>query len=434
MLHLWSETAHAVVEIDTAELRSVDGEALESASEAAGPVGGDGRFIFTVGDLSRRLKRHLEDGTFANIWVAGEISNITYHTSGHVYLTLKDEFAAIDCAFFRGKATKLKFRLEKGQQVEAFGSVGMYEKRGSVQLIIDRILPAGQGELQVAFEQMKKRLELEGLFDPARKRPIPGHPAVVGIVTSPTGAALFDMLRTTRVHFPRLHHIIYPARVQGEGAADEVARAIALANLDGRAEILIVGRGGGSAEDLWTFNEERVARAIAGSAIPVISAVGHEVDYTIADFAADWRCATPTAAAELVSMGKKRLAEQRIALGRRTAGAMWGRLRELRARLTAGRPQRLSGLLWRLLRDRQQEADGLQRDVLKAARESVHGVHERFVRAALRLQALSPFKVLERGFAVVKKAGTAVTEADALSSGDRVELVFFKGKKNATIQ
>ena len=271
------------------------------------------RHVFKVSELTRLLRTVLEE-TFRNIWVEGEISNFTKHTSGHMYFSLKDDQAVLSCVLFRRVNQNLKFKIENGMQVVCFGRLSIYDKRGQYQLYVDKIEPKGVGALQMAFEQLKKKLAGEGLFDDSRKRPIPYLPTRIGVVTSPTGAAIRDILNVVKRRFQNIEVILNPVRVQGDGAEEEVARAIEEFNEynrsvepDKKVDVLIVGRGGGSLEDLWAFNMEAVARAISSSVIPIISAVGHEIDWTIADFVSDKRAPTPSAAAELVIPKKEDL-------------------------------------------------------------------------------------------------------------------------------
>ena len=268
---------------------------MEQLALAWAPV----RKTFTVAELNARIRGLLGD-EFDDVWVAGEISGAKTATSGHCYFTLKDHDAQLRCVCFRQSLRYLKFKPQDGMAVLARGHIDVYEARGEYQLLVEAIEPQGHGALQFAFEQLKKKLAAEGLFDPARKRPIPGLPRRIGIVTSPSGAVVRDITEILSRRFPGIHLRIYPALVQGDGSIEAVCRAIEYFSTSGWADVVIVARGGGSIEDLWTFNEEAVARAIAGSQVPVISAVGHETDFTIADFAADLRAATPSAAAELV--------------------------------------------------------------------------------------------------------------------------------------
>ena len=264
------------------------------------------RRILTISELTAGIKDLLES-TFDEVWVEGEISNLRRPPSGHLYFTLKDENSQIRGVLFKQQSRYLRFELEDGQHVICWGRVGIYEKRGEYQLILDYVEPRGIGSLQLAFEQLKQRLVEEGLFDKARKRPLPLVPKRIGIVTSPTGAVIQDMLHILRRRFENIEVVLYPVKVQGEGAAQEIAQGIAYLGAQGEVDVIIVGRGGGSLEDLWAFNEEAVARSIFACPIPVISAVGHETDFTIADFVADVRAPTPSAAAELVVQQKRDL-------------------------------------------------------------------------------------------------------------------------------
>lgn len=260
----------------------------------------DGRAVYTVSRLNQEVRLLLEN-VYPLIWVEGEISNLSRPSSGHYYFSLKDQEAQVRCAMFRNTAIRLRFQPKDGMQVLVRARVGLYPARGEFQLIIEHMEDAGDGRLRRAFEELKHKLQREGLFDAARKRPLPVPPRRLGIVTSPTGAAIHDVLTVLRRRFPLLPVLIYPVQVQGEGAAEQIAAAIRLANERKEVDLLLVTRGGGSLEDLWAFNEEVVARAIYASEIPVVSAVGHEVDVTIADLVADQRAPTPSAAAEMIS-------------------------------------------------------------------------------------------------------------------------------------
>ena len=273
------------------------------------------RRIFKVAELSKRVRERLES-EFADIWVEGEISNYRPASSGHLYFTLKDESAQLRCVCFKQNARLFKFRPEDGLQVTARGRISVYEARGEYQLYVELLEPRGVGALQLAFEQLKKQLASEGLFDPARKKPLPKYPRRIGIITSPRGAVVQDMIRILERRHKNLHLLVYPTRVQGEGAAEEIINGLRFFHKPGdpnwAVDVIIIARGGGSLEDLWAFNEEKLARAIAASRIPIISAVGHETDFTIADFVADLRAPTPSAAAELVIDTREQI-EQRIA-------------------------------------------------------------------------------------------------------------------------
>src|SRR3989475_4607978 len=294
------------------------------------------RTVLSVSQLTDQLRGVVEE-KFPAVWVEGEISNFRLYTSGHAYFTLKDENAQLRAVLFRTRMRRLRFEPGDGQHVLAFRSLEVYAQRGEYQLVVELLEPRGLGALQLAFEQLKQRLGAEGLFDPARKRPLPRFPRKIGIVTSPSGAAIRDMLRVIGRRFGDIHIVLAPARVQGEGAAAEVAQGIRELNALGGVDVIIIGRGGGSLEDLWAFNDEMLARTIAASKIPVISAVGHEVDFTIADFVADLRAATPSQAAELVVREKRAVAESVGELRGRLVRAMTRRLEAQRDRLEAVR-------------------------------------------------------------------------------------------------
>jgi exodeoxyribonuclease VII large subunit len=293
------------------------------------------RKVHTISELTRKIKELLTK-SFREVWVTGEVSNLTYHRSGHVYFTLKDEDAALGCVIWRSAAGKLRFRIEEGSEIIALGDISVYEVRGNYQLVVVYAEPKGIGALALAFEQLKKKLAAEGLFDERHKKPLPFLPRKIGIVTSPTGAAVRDMIRTILARFPNAHLIVHPARVQGEGAAGEIAAAIQTLNEMNEVDVMIIGRGGGSLEDLWPFNEEIVARAIFASAIPVISAVGHEVDVTISDYVADARAPTPTAAGEMVVPREEDLRLALLQLHQRIGLALRNSLGRLRTERVKG--------------------------------------------------------------------------------------------------
>ncbi|HWM78482.1 MAG TPA: exodeoxyribonuclease VII large subunit, partial [Methylomirabilota bacterium] len=301
-------------------------------------MSGGERRVYTVSELTAGIKGTLE-GTFPAVWVEGEISNLRVPSSGHAYFTLKDEGAQLSAVLFRGRGRRVRFEPEDGMHVLAFGGLDVYAARGQYQLVVELMEPQGLGALQLAFEQLKRKLEAEGLFDEARKRPLPAFPRVIGIVTSPTGAAIRDMLNIIGRRFADLHILITPVRVQGDEAPGEIVQALLhlqeIANLD----VIIVGRGGGSIEDLWAFNDERVARALAVCRVPVISAVGHETDFTIADFVADLRAPTPSGAAELVVREKLAVME--------TLADLYARLKQAMTAEMGARRERVDFLLRR---------------------------------------------------------------------------------------
>ena len=355
--------------------------------------------IFTVSQLNRGIRSLLES-EYPSLWVEGEISNLKLHSSGHMYLSLKDDKAQIPAVFFSRYNQTLKFELKDGLQVLVYGKISVYEPRGQYQLYIERVEPKGVGALQLAFLQLKEKLELEGLFETARKRAIPKFPKVVGVITSPTGAAIRDILNVIQRRFCGTSVLLSPVQVQGPSAAGQIARAIQEMNAFGGADVLIVGRGGGSLEDLWAFNEEIVARAVYGSKIPVISAVGHEIDWTICDFTADLRAPTPSAAAELVTQSSQELERQVRDLGLRMRSSMNAIYREkfdqwetLGESYAFKQPRML-------IQQYSQRVDELLRQLQNYSKSLVTAKAQDFQMLAGRLNALSPLAILERGYSI----------------------------------
>jgi exodeoxyribonuclease VII large subunit len=388
--------------------------------------------ILSVGELTRQIKSTLETG-FQNISVQGEISNFKIHTSGHAYCTIKDAEAQIQVVMWRSRVALLAFTPQDGMKVVARGKVTVYPPRGQYQLDVMFLQPAGVGELQLAFEQLKQKLAKEGLFESERKKPLPGFPQVIGIVTSPTGAAVRDMIQILSRRYPLATVILAPVRVQGAGAAQEIAGAIGDFNNFGGVDVLIVGRGGGSLEDLWAFNEEIVARAIAGSGIPVISAVGHETDFTIADFVADLRAPTPSAAAELVAPNRADLVEI-------VRNYWYNAEQSVRSRLNSERDH--VNALFRsyalrrpadLLRQFSQQIDELRRNLEQLASHRVSLLRERQNSLRKRIESVNPDQILRRGYAIVSLAGSTVGSAALLRQGENIDLRFHDGERKATI-
>jgi exodeoxyribonuclease VII large subunit len=431
------------------------------------------RRVLTVSELSQQLRQALEQ-RFPAVWIEGEISNFKPYASGHAYFTLKDQGAQIRAVLFRNRVRRVRFEPRDGLHVLAFGAIEVYAPRGEYQLVVELLEPRGYGALQLAYEQLKARLAAEGLFDAARKRPLPRFPRTIGIVTSPTGAAIRDILRVIGRRFGELHIVLAPARVQGEGAAEDIARGIADLNRLGDVDVIIVGRGGGSLEDLAAFNEEPVARAIVGSKAPVISAVGHEVDVTIADFVADLRAPTPSAAAELVVREKQLVLDTVGDLGARLERAMrralerdrvhLGRLAGRRVLVDPLRPLRdwqrrlddATRRLHRAVRSRLREASrrheaataGLRRGSpiarLAGQRRRHQELHRRLqgdIRQRLgherqrlraiagRLHSLSPLGVLARGYSLTRlENGDVVRAARQAPTGTRVDVLLHEGR------
>ncbi|HEV2234216.1 MAG TPA: exodeoxyribonuclease VII large subunit, partial [Terriglobia bacterium] len=339
------------------------------------------RKILSVSELTLRVKGLFEKN-FAEVWVEGEVSNFRPASSGHLYFTLKDATSQLRAVCFRNQARYLKFKPQDGISVIARGRLSVYEARGEYQLYVELLEPAGVGALQLAFEQLKAKLAAEGLFDPARKKPLPVLPRTVGVVTSPAGAVVRDILRVLKRRFRNMNVLVYPVKVQGEGAAKEISEGIEYFNRHSLADVMIVARGGGSLEDLWAFNEEAVARAIAGSKIPVISAVGHETDFTIADFVADLRAPTPSVAAELVVQRKQDYLTEIQDRARRMAHVFRFKLSEARERLTTLKMHRVFQTLGARLEERSQRVDDLIASLDKTLRARLNSGREGWLRAS----------------------------------------------------
>ncbi|WP_333871048.1 exodeoxyribonuclease VII large subunit [Desulforamulus putei] len=392
--------------------------------------------ILSVSEVTKYIKDKIEnDFLLANIWVKGEISNLKNHSSGHVYLTLKDRDACLKVVMFRSRAKGLLFRPENGMSVVIRGYISVYERDGSYQLYAEGMEPEGIGALYIAFEQLKQKLAARGLFDPGRKRPIPRIPKVVGIITSPTGAAVQDMLNIIRRRWPKVQIILAPVLVQGEGAPASIARAIAQMNGLHNIDVLIVGRGGGSLEELWAFNTEEVALAIANSQIPVISAVGHETDYTIADMVADLRAPTPSAAAELVVPDCREMARYLQGLEQRLVKGMANGLERARQRVkncTDSQPLRRPYLI---TGNRQQTVDMLTSNLQRAGKLLLADKTALLAGLAGKLHVLSPLATMARGYSICTTSeGKVVTDAGSLAIGQTVHVLLSKGEIGCKVE
>jgi len=439
----------------------------------------EGKYV-TVGALTKYIKRKFDvDPHLRDLWIKGEISNFKQHSRGHMYFTLKDSQARIAAVMFAGYNQHLPFRPENGMNVLVRGEISVYEPNGNYQLYVKEMQPEGIGRLYLAYEQLKQRLEAEGLFSSAHKKPLPAFPRCIGVVTSPTGAAVRDVMTTIRRRYPLAKIILFPALVQGDGAALSIVRAIERANDFGEVDVLIVGRGGGSIEELWAFNEEIVARAIFASRVPVVSAVGHETDFTIADFVADLRAPTPTAAAELAvpHIGElaERLAERKWRLIRamkERLAASQERLVRLQAsyafrhpeRLYEQKEQQLDALLERLTRQRERLVDKKRQRLrelhlrlwrhhpeaklerMKERQKAAAGALEKAMRTALerhefrfrsyvaRLEALSPLRIMERGYSLVyNERRELVKRVGQLQVGERLSIRVQDGQVNCQV-
>jgi exodeoxyribonuclease VII large subunit len=386
----------------------------------------------SVTQLNQLVRVTLETRLDA-VWVLGEISNFRIPPSGHCYFTLKDDKSQISAVLFRRQGQNLAFVPENGMEVLCFGRVSLYTARGDLQVYVESLEPRGQGALYLAFEQLKKKLAQEGLFAADRKRPLPFLPDTIGIVTSDTGAALQDMLRIIRDRYPDRRVVVRPVKVQGVGSAKEIAAAISDLCTTG-VEVMIIGRGGGSLEDLWAFNEEVVARAIFACSVPVISAVGHEIDFTIADFVADHRAPTPTAAAEMVVPCKKDLLEELQLIENRLLRCMQSKI-DSGQEICRGLAKRLSDP-GRKLREKQQHLDDLSLDLQRRFLDRLNKFKERLGYESSRLGALSPLAVLDRGYSITHKMPdeAIVKSADVLDVGDLVRITLARGKVNCRVE
>jgi exodeoxyribonuclease VII large subunit len=392
--------------------------------------------IYTVSEITKEIKTLLEEN-IPTIWVEGEVSNFTLHSSGHRYFSLKDENSQIRCVFWKWQAYSLSFEIEDGMKVIALGNITIYERNGQYQLNIIKIKPLGIGKLELEFQRLKEKLFKEGLFDESHKIPIPKFPQTIGVVTSPTGAAIRDIIEIIQRRAPDVKIILNPVKVQGPGAAEEIAQAIYDFNEYKKVDLLIVGRGGGSLEDLWAFNEEIVARAIYDSKIPVISAIGHEIDFTIADFVADLRVPTPSAAAELAVRDRAEICRELNTLINRLITLQSSSIDHLKQRVESAiksygfkkRPMDLVGQLT-------QRTDELTRNLFKEIKNCFEFRKKSLSLFMGKLNALSPLAVFKRGFSLTRKLPELLIIKDAgiLKIDDRVEVKFLKGRIESKVE
>ena len=437
------------------------------------------RKIWSVAELTARISATLAS-QFSNLWVEGEVSNYRPAQSGHLYFTLKDAKAQVKCVCFRTQAMRLKFRPEDGLKIIVRGSISVYEPRGEYQIYVEHIEPSGVGALQLAFEQLKKRLAAEGLFDEARKKPLPILPSRIGVVTSPRGAAVRDIIRILRRRFPNLHLIVYPVRVQGEGAAEEIAAALKYFSRKQSVDVILLARGGGSIEDLWAFNEESVARAISECMIPIVSGVGHETDFTIADFVADMRASTPSAAAEIVVKSRqefqrhladlehkiahhiryllleyrhhlkdltthegfrrfedllRRHRQQTDELSSRMEDALRYRIDLLRRRYTIAATRVTSFDIRSLLRTLRVRLAQRSEDLVLRVEQFLAGKIQQLEKLRVQLDERSPLRILQRGYAIcTDAAGNVIKAADQVSVGAEVGVQLARGRFGAEVR
>lgn len=465
------------MEVTRLELKALFGKETENGDQMQLALEPE-RQVYGVSELTSAIQEVFE-AEFGNIWVSGEISGCRLAASGHFYFSLKDSTSQVKCAFFKNAARYAKFKPQDGLAVMARGSLEIYEARGEYQLIVELLEPQGAGALQLAFEQLKQKLAAEGLFDASRKRPLPQLPGRIGLVTSQNGAVLRDMLHILERRFRGLHIRLFPAQVQGEGSVEQICNGITHFSTDGWAQVVIVARGGGSLEDLWTFNEERVARAIAGSTVPVISAIGHETDFTIADFVADHRAPTPSAAAEIVICTRESLLEQvdlhrlkiaqalryQLALASRDLHQRIGeRAGTLMTRVLARRSQRVDEADLQLRHLGEQRLNAFQKrhqdlsrrlhdcnmqlrfersnhrlellgeHLFRAWNNKVCIVQRRMEEARAYLHQLSPLAVLGRGYAIVEGArGQVLLSAEDASAGESLKIRLHRGELDAVV-
>ncbi len=396
----------------------------------------------TVSEVNESIKMLLEGSPYLrDIWVQGEITGAKlYASSGHLYFSLKDAESVISAVLFRSSLARIPFRPENGMRVIVRGRISAYVPRGQYQLIADHMIPDGAGALAVAFEQLKSKLASEGLCDPARKRPLPPHPARIGVVTSPSGAAVHDIIRVARTRCPSTEILLFPSLVQGPEAPTSLRSGIRYFNSvrdnpEQAVDVIILGRGGGSAEDLWAFNDEALARAVAASDIPVISAVGHEVDFTICDYVADCRAATPSAAAEMALPDRQDLARRVRALAGRLSTAEGARLRDSRARLDRLRAARVLTSPEGVYRPRRERIEALAHREDRAMAVRLDRAGHALGRLSAQLGALSPLNVLSRGYALVQReGGHVVSSAHKLAAGDVADLRFSDGTARVRVE
>ena len=393
------------------------------------------QMVFSVSEANNFIKALLDAvPQLQTIFVRGEISNYKCYPSGHHYFTLKDEGSALRCVMFRGMAAKLRFRPENGMKVVAFGRIGVFPRDGGYQLYCSDLSVQGVGDLHVAFEQLKEALGKEGLFDPAHKKPLPKYPRRIAIITSSAGAAVHDMLRILKARWPMSEVVLLPVRVQGAEAPAEIAGALRYANKWKVADLIITGRGGGSIEDLWAFNDERVARAIYASDLPVISAVGHEPDVTISDFVADARASTPSNAAEIAVPEQKELRRRLDTLSARMEQSAQKRVKALRERYEALARSRVLRDPMAFIDDKRLLLDYTQRKLSTLAQAQTAQRAQRFASLAASLDALSPLKVLGRGYAVARdENGTILRAAEEASVGEMIEVLLGQGSLMCTV-
>ena len=391
--------------------------------------------ILSITQINEYIRAKMDDDQLLNgVAVRGEISNYKVYPSGHHYFTLKDEGAALKCVMFKGNAMRLRFRPDNGMKVIAMGKISVYPRDGAYQLYCTAMAMDGIGDLYAAFEQLKKKLEAQGLFDAAHKKPLPKYPGTIGIVTSSAGAAVHDMLRILKKRYPLSHVKLLPVRVQGVEAPGEIAAAIRYANHYNLADLLIVGRGGGSIEDLWAFNDERVAHAIFESRIPVISAVGHEPDVTISDYVADLRAATPSNAAELAVPDRESLGQILDSMAGAMVTALTRQIRSARQHLSVLSASPALKSPESYLNQKKKSLELLKNRLVSAENQNISRNSQRYIALTAKLDAMSPLKVLTRGYAMAQTGdGSLLRSVDQVEAGERITVFVSDGSISATV-
>ncbi len=389
----------------------------------------------SVTELTFHIRRLFDEDSLLNrVAVRGELSNFRRHHSGHCYFTLKDSAAALRCVMFRSRAVSLRFEPADGMQVRVLGRVAVYERDGSYQLYVDSMVADGLGDLSVAFARLREKLLEEGLFDDSRKQPLPLLPRAIGVVTSPTGAALRDIVTVARRRHAGIPILLAPVAVQGEEAPEQIVRGIQLLDRSGRVDVIIIGRGGGSIEELWAFNDERVVRAVAAATTPIVSAVGHQTDYTLSDFAADRRAATPSQAAEIVTPDRLALIQRLRTNQHRLNQSLLNRLIRRRLRLERCLASNLFRRPQEILQERMQRLDQLQDRLAGAVETLLNRKQQRWQLANEKLNLLDPLRVLQRGYSVVRRQdGQVVRRAETVGQGDRLDVWLQEGRLGVVV-
>ncbi|NLK00505.1 MAG: exodeoxyribonuclease VII large subunit [Clostridia bacterium] len=384
--------------------------------------------ILSVGEITGYVKNILEeDLTLANLWVRGEVSNFVRHTSGHLYFTLKDSSASLRCVMFRSRASGLVFEPENGMEVIARGYISLYPPSGQYQLYVEEMDPSGAGSLHLAYQQLKDRLEKEGLFDDKNKKPLPAMPKTIAVITSPTGAALRDVLNVINRRFPGVKILLLPTLVQGRDAPASISKSLEMANIHGEAELILLVRGGGSIEELWAFNTEEVARSLSKSLIPVLTGIGHELDFTIADFAADKRAPTPSAAAELAVPVRDELLIYLKRLNEVLLNRVNGHIRDKKNKLDTAARSRVLARPDLLLSSGWQSLDLLGKGLKTNMDLILKSAHQSLALLSGKLNTLSPLGILGRGYSLCLKESRIIRDSKEVDEGDRVEIILSRG-------